>query len=119
MKCNSGKMYLKTESETFLCDLRIADKVLSRARGLLMSPPLTSSEGMLIIPCNSVHTLGMRYKLDIIFLDKSGIVLKIVKNLSPLRLSIKISAGSTLELKSGEVERLGIEIGQRLTWEYN
>jgi len=119
MKCDTGKMYLKAESKTFLCDLRIADKVLSRARGLLMSRPLTSSEGMLIIPCNSVHTLGMKYKLDIVYLDKNGKVLKIVKNLPPLRLSFKFSAGSALELKSGEVERLGIEIGQRLAWEYN
>ena len=118
MKCKQGKLFRESINKDFICDIHIADSVASRARGLLLRPPLKKSEGMLITPCNSVHTMGMRYKLDIVFLDKSGYVVKVINNLSPFRMAIKYRADSTLELKSNESTRLNIEIGQRLVWEY-
>jgi len=118
MKCKKGKLFRESINSDFLCDLRIADSVTSRARGLLFSTPLKKSEGMLIKPCNSVHTMGMSYKLDIVFMDKGGYVVKVVKNLSPIRMAMKYKADCTLELIANESTRLNIEVGQRLVWEY-
>ena len=118
MKCKKGKLFRQSINNDFICDLRIADSLTSRARGLLFTPPLKKSEGMLITPCNSVHTMGMNYILDIVFIDKKGYVVKVVKNLSPLRMTMKYTAASTLELISNESSRLNIEVGQRLIWEY-
>lgn len=66
-------------------DIKKADNFLTRLKGLLGSKELPTHSALLISPCNSVHTLGMRYSIDIICLDKQGVVLAIKKNLRPNR----------------------------------
>lgn len=66
----------------------LADNVLTRARGLLFRKPLEKSQALLITRCNSVHTWFMTYPLDVVYLNKDGLVLKVVKNLRPYRFSV-------------------------------
>ena len=58
---------------------------LQRLRGLLARKPSWLGEnGVLVIaPCNSIHTFGMKYAIDVAFLDKNGMVLLAKKNLAP------------------------------------
>lgn len=106
---------LKTpEGITLSC--RVADSFFTRFLGLMGRKP--SGEGLLLIPCNSVHTCFMRYDLDVFFLDKDYTVLAIRRSMKPWRMSSIIrEARMVLELPSS----LGIlketEAGTRLSIE--
>ena len=91
--------------------------MLERMRGLLGRPPLEPGEGLLIRPCNSVHTLCMRYPIDVIFLDRTNTVLKLVPALRPFRLSLGLGSVAVLELRTNEAQNCDIEVGMRLGWE--
>lgn len=93
-----------------------AENSLERGRGLLGRPPLADDEGMLISPCRMVHTLGMRYDLDLAFLDRGGKVRKLVRGLRPARIAGSLPACATLELAPGTLERIGLKEGDLLTW---
>ncbi len=58
-----------------------------RMRGLLARAPLGVGEGLLIAPCNGIHTVGMRYAIDVVFIDRDGRVLRVTRALPPLRCS--------------------------------
>ena len=87
-----------------------------RTRGLLGRPALQIGEGLLIGQCRLVHTLGMRYALDLVFLDNSGRVRKLVSNLRPGRMAGSFSAHQTLELAPGSLATLPLKTGDVLTW---
>jgi len=87
-----------------------------RMRGLLGRPPLQAGQALLITPCSSVHTVGMRYPLDVVFLDADDRVVKLCRAVAPLRAAAAWGARHAVELAAGEIDRLGLLPGQRLTW---
>ena len=87
-----------------------------RTRGLLGKPALGVNQALWIKPCNSVHSIGMSYALDLVYLNKQLEVVKLVSGLQPLRLSMALGAHSVLELRAGELARLGIQVGDQLKW---
>lgn len=109
-----GKIY--RESELLIEHVWRADTVLTRARGLLGRLPLEMNQGLVIAPCSSIHTIGMRYALDIVFVDAVGSVIKLYSHLGKWRTAIAMGATWTLELKAGEISRLNIAIGDKLQW---
>jgi hypothetical protein len=88
-----------------------------RLRGLLGRKRLTNEQGLLISPCNSVHTIGMKYSLDIVYLNNKNKVLKITKNLKPWRSSACRGATKVLELNAGNTENKNIKQGDTLLWQ--
>jgi uncharacterized protein len=95
-------------------EVSMADTLLARLRGLLGRPALDGHEGLLLRPCNMVHTLGMRYPIDVVFLDRSGRVLKVSDTLLPGRASCHLRARCVLELGAGVAARRGIVAGMRM-----
>jgi len=67
-------------------------------------------------PCASIHTLGMRYAIDVLYLDASWRILKRVDALRPWRFSACWAARATLELAAGTAHRRGLEKGLQLSW---
>jgi uncharacterized membrane protein (UPF0127 family) len=59
----------------------------------------------------------MRFPIDVVFLDRGGVVLKIVENLRPWRSAGARRAHATLELAEGEAARVGISVGDKLVTE--
>lgn len=89
----------------------------TRLRGLLGRAPLADGQGLLIEPCGSVHTLGMRYALDLIFLDRGDRVVDIAANTPPWTFrAARRRARKTLELRAGSLARLKPELGEELLW---
>jgi uncharacterized membrane protein (UPF0127 family) len=88
-----------------------------RMRGLLGRPALKPGEGMLIDQCGIVHTFGMRYELDLAFLDRRGRVCKLVHGLHPARCAGTFNARSTLELAPGTLLKAGVKVGDKLSWQ--
>lgn len=97
--------------------VQLADGFWSRLRGLLARPPLQEGEGLLLTPCNQIHTLGMGYALDVVYLDKAGTILGCITALKPNRISMEKNAAHTLELKAGAVARAGLQPGDSLFWQ--
>jgi uncharacterized protein len=80
----------------------LAANPLRRARGLLGRPPLADGEGLLIRPCQGVHTLGMAYPIDVVHLDRDGVVVRVLRELPPWRMGpIVWRSHTVLELPAG------------------
>ena len=90
---------------------------LERMRGLLGLPPLEKDQGLLITACPSVHTIGMKYPLDLIFLNKDWQIKKLVSSLQPYRMAWSVGASMVIEIQGGTLKELGIMPGITLLWE--
>ena len=87
----------------------------SRALGLIGRPPLAAGEGLWLIPCNGIHTFGMRYSLDIIVLDSGMRVVRVALGVDPGRLVLSTAGGhSTLELPGGALRPGSVAVGDVL-----
>jgi len=87
----------------------------SRLRGLLGRSSLKPSEGLLIRPCRAVHMLGMRFPIDVAFVDHEGRVLAAYAGLAPSQLSrYHRQAAAALELPAGTLAATGTLVGHRL-----
>ena len=93
---------------------QIADNLWARFWGLLGRRRIGVDEGLLIEPCSSVHTLFMRFTIDVVFLDRDRRVLK-VATVRPFRAALARGSKSVLELAEGSAARHGIEVGHSLT----
>jgi uncharacterized membrane protein (UPF0127 family) len=95
--------------------VRLADGYFSRLRGLLGRKRLEPSEGLLLTRCASIHTFGMGYPLDLVFLDKSCRVIKCCEEIKPYRTASARGAYYTLELSAGTLHRQKISIDDRIS----
>jgi uncharacterized membrane protein (UPF0127 family) len=95
--------------------LRSAHTHWTRLRGLLGTGRLESGQGLWIKPSNQVHMFGMRYAIDVVFLDDENRVLRMAHDLQPNRISPRVAgATSVLELPAGTLARVGLATGIRL-----
>lgn len=97
-------------------DARLADSFFSRLIGLLRTDRLPPGNGLVIRPCNSVHTFGMRYAIDVIFTDNQGRILKIIHRLNPGELALCRGAVYGVELPAGTAYAGRAEIGDTLQY---
>lgn len=89
--------------------VKVADGFFSRLIGLLSRSSLGSDEGLWIAGCDSVHTIGMRFDIDLVFLDRAGVVLKIVSGAARNRPYFgKRGAASVLELAAGAASQMSV-----------
>lgn len=93
-----------------------ADTWLQRLKGLFAYAPLDSDQALWLSPCSAVHTIGMRYTIDVAFLDDYGTVLKLVM-MKPWSVQICSSAHSVLEMAGGTAIALNLQVGQCLAVE--
>ena len=93
----------------------LADSGPARRRGLLGRKGLDEGEGLWIKPCEAVHTFGMRFDIDLIFLNRRQIVTKLRANLRPWRIAGSIRAGSVLEMSPGTIASTSTRSGDQLS----
>jgi hypothetical protein len=92
-----------------------ATTFFTRTKGLLAHKNLSADEALFIRPCNSVHTLGMAFSIDVVFLDKQQRVLKIIHDLKPYRMAICRKADAVLEVAANSVARYELKTGDQLS----
>ena len=111
---STWRLVSETTGKTVVAQLTIADGFWSRLAGLQFRRPLASDAGLLLVPCNSVHTCFVRFPVDVVFLDGNGSVLAVRPSLRPWRLAwgprkthavLEMLAGSAA-LQPGEKLRL-------------
>ena len=109
---SAWRLVSETTGKTVVAQLRIADGFWSRLVGLQFRRPLPSDAGLLLVPCNSVHTCFVRFPVDVVFLDNRGCVLAVRHNLRPWRLAFgPRKTHAVLEMIAGAA---GVEPGQPL-----
>ena len=97
-------------------NVRPADTAWTRMVGLLGRASLPQDEGLLLAPAWSIHTWGMRFAIDVVFVDRDDRVLRIVEAMRPWRLVSQWKAHAVVELAAGRARTLGLREGRRLEW---
>jgi len=102
-----------------LCEkASVADGFWKRAKGLMFRKGWEDFDGLLLSPCRSIHTFGMRMEIDVCFLDHGHRIMKSLDRLGPWR---SAQGGrrshATLELPEGTLARTGTGTGDRLILE--
>lgn len=95
-----------------------ADTFLARMRGLLGAGGLAPGEGLWISPCTSIHSFGMRFVFDALFLGPDWRVMGLYGHFRRNRVSgVYWNARGVLELPAGTIERTGTEVGDEIQFE--
>jgi uncharacterized protein len=92
----------------------VADSSAKRQKGLLGRDSLPTGQGLWIVPCESVHTFGMRFPIDVLYLDRKKRVRKTRQTMVPWRVSMCLLAHSVLELPAGVIAQTGTQPGDQL-----
>lgn len=89
----------------------------SRFWGLMGRRALADGQALLIDPCSSVHTMFMRFPIDVIYLDRENRVVKIADGLKPYRASLGGGARRVLEMPLGAAAASGLAVGDQLDFD--
>lgn len=95
-------------------DVQVCESLLERGRGLLLRRCPGRRDAMLLQPCSTVHTLGMAYRIDVVFCDGEGRILRIVERLPPFRITHCPGAAVAWEARAGFAAEWGWQVGDRI-----
>src|SRR5579864_992625 len=112
-----GKAFNQTRQVYLATALAFADTHWTRLRGLLGASPgdFGNGCGLWIVPCHGVHTLAMRFPIDVVYLDRSQTVVYIERDLQPWRFApVRLQAASVLELPCHTVADTGTALGDKI-----
>lgn len=112
------KIYRKEDFKIIGDKIKPANNFFSRSIGLLTKTSLNAGEGILFCPCNSIHSIGMKFIFDAIFIDKNKKIVHLMPSIKPFKLSpVIFNAKYVLEVKNGTTETLNLKIGDELVFE--
>jgi uncharacterized protein len=116
---HKGEVYVYNKTrETFVAtEANIADSYVARLVGLLGKGKRWAQlgRGLWIVPSRGVHTIGMMFPIDLIFLSKEKQVVHIEEHVRPFRVSkVSLKATSVLELPAHTIYRSRTQIGDQL-----
>lgn len=107
-----------TRGATLADSGRLASNAWHRLRGLLGTKTLETGEGLLLRPCQSVHTFFMAFPIDVVFVDRYFRIVELHRAMPPFRLSRFVRrARFVIELPAGTIERVGAEVGDLIAIE--
>jgi len=105
----------KTKNVILAEEAAVADTPFKRIKGLLGENSLAQNRGLIIRPCNSIHTFFMKFPIDAVFVNSANTIVKIIPNMAPFRLSnIYWKAKFVVELPAGTAEKTPSQIGDIL-----
>ena len=88
------KIFNLTREAELARSVEVADRPATRSKGLLGRNGLASGEGLWIVPCEAIHTIGMRFPIDLVYVDRKKRVKKVRSDVRPWRLSELVKADS-------------------------
>ena len=97
--------------------IAVADTSQTRRTGLLKHTSLEPGEGLWIVPSEGVHCFGMKFDIDVLFLNKKREVLKVRPRMARRAISLCLRAHSVLELPAGAIAATGTLVGDQLELE--
>jgi len=113
------KLCRALKDEVVLADqIKIAESFSEKLVGLLRDKALDSQQGLLLSGCKQVHTFGMKFPIDVIFLSKEGQILHIENDLLKGKVSKNVKkAFYSLELKSGFAKEHNLMVHDQINFE--
>jgi uncharacterized protein len=112
-----GRALNRTRDTCLATSIAVADTHWTRLRGLLglSAGDFGNGYGLWIVPCHGVHTLGMGFAIDAIYLDSEMNVIHIESSLQPWRFApVRTNAASVLELPCRTALETGTAVGDRI-----
>jgi uncharacterized protein len=107
-----------TRLQIIATQTRLARSYFARMFGLMGRKTLAQGEALIIDPCSSVHTHWMRFAIDVIYVNKSNIIVGIDANLKPWRIGkFYKHVQYVVELPAGTADNTGTLVGDRLVLE--
>ncbi len=108
---------LNTTRKTVLGErIRVAETSLSRLVGLLGKRGLEPGTGLLIIPSQAIHTVAMRFAIDVVFVDRNWRVIYLRRAMAPFRMTgLHWKARCVLELPPGVIAETSTAVGDQLS----
>lgn len=104
-----GELYDARTGRLLVAHLVGADSLATRTAGFLGRTQIGDDEAMWFDRCSGVHTLGMRVSIDVVFVDRDGVVLDVTSGVNPWRFWVgRTGARAILELAAGNAARQGI-----------
>ncbi|HAA49358.1 MAG TPA: DUF192 domain-containing protein [Planctomycetaceae bacterium] len=96
----------RVDTGTVLVDvLHVASTIWSRFCGLQLRRPLPPGHGMLLVPCRSIHTMFVRFAIDVLFLSEEGVVNEVRRDVRPWRVVVpRHPVHAVLEMAAGSVD---------------
>jgi uncharacterized protein len=107
-------VYNKTKEAFLAFRVKVADSIGGRLVGLLGRRSLKPDCGVWIVPANSIHTIGMLFSIDLVFLDKDFTVVGLRELVSPFSIRSHFAAESVIELPAHTIFKSHTEVGDQL-----
>jgi uncharacterized membrane protein (UPF0127 family) len=114
---SQGQAFNQTRQSYLATALAVADTHWTRLRGLLglASSDFRNGSGLWIVPCHGVHTLGMGFPIDVVYLDRAMTVIHIQNELRPWRFApVRTQAASVLELPCRTAAETRTVVGDKI-----
>lgn len=92
----------------------VADCFWKRLKGLLGTKSLALGHGLIITPCSSVHTFGMAYPIDILFVSQDHQIIKIIHGMTPGRVIMQLRSSYVVELPVGTAKQAMCLVGDHI-----
>ena len=112
-----GQAFNRTRQVSLATDMAVADTHWTRLRGLLGlgAGDFASGSGLWIVPCHGVHTLGMSFPIDVVYLDHNLTVIYVRSGLRPWRVApVRGQSASVLELPCNTAVETGTAVGDKI-----
>jgi uncharacterized membrane protein (UPF0127 family) len=94
-------------------NVKAAYRFWQRFKGLMLTRSLPDHTALHLAPCSSVHTFFMKYRIDILYLNKQNVIVGIEEKLEPGKLGKRFpKVSSVIELPAGKVESTSVKVGQ-------
>ena len=97
-------------------EVELANNWYRRLMGLMFRKAMAQSHGLLLDPCNSIHTFNMKFNIDTIYLDKNYEIIKLDEDIpkGKVRPIVK-NAKMVLEINSGLIEKYQLQLGEKVS----
>ena len=99
-----------------ILEVTVANSFFDRFKGLLMHSSLPEGTGLVLEKCNSIHTIGMKFPIDVVFLDAGKKVLSVKSNMKSWKMAYCPGATRVIECNAGVASDKGIVKGEVLSW---
>lgn len=108
----TAKVFNVVKDQVILEKAYIADSFLLRLRGLLGRKELAPAEGLIIKPCNAIHTIGMAFAIDVAFVDAENRICHIIDRMGPNKVGKAVkNARYVIEGPAGLFVTRGVAVG--------
>ncbi len=104
-----------SQNNIIASEAKFATSFITRLKGLLGTKRLDKGKALVISPCSSIHTVGMKYAIDVVFLDTHDRIVKIINDMPAGKFSLCRDSSYVIELPAGTIQATGTVIGDKLS----